>query len=66
MGVIGLTITTIGEILIAVAVIRVHSHVIAEHKIDAKVLKQMKFERNFAVLGVILLIVGFIFQVTQI
>lgn len=49
----------IGVILIAVSVIRVHSGIIHEHRIDQKVIREMKGERRYAIVGIIFILIGF-------
>jgi len=60
---VGLTIDTLGEILLGITVLMVHHHVIKEHHIDMDVLRSMKRERIFGVLGIVLIIIGYILQV---
>jgi len=51
---------TVGKVLLGIAVYRVHNRVIKEQKIDAAVLKEMKFERRITLLGIIFIILEFI------
>jgi len=59
---IGFTLDTLGEILLGVTVLKVHFHVIKEHKIDTDVLKEMRLEQVLGILAVILIIVGYLLQ----
>jgi len=59
---IGFTLTTLGEILIAITVLSVHGRVAKEHKIDSKVFLEIKKEKTIGVVGILLLILGFILQ----
>ncbi|MEW6617731.1 MAG: hypothetical protein AB1333_04955 [Patescibacteria group bacterium] len=43
--VVGATFDVIGKILIGIAVLLVHGHVLKEHKIDKAVFKEMKREQ---------------------
>ena len=60
---IGLTLTTIGEILLGVAVLLVHQKVRHDHGIDGPVLKEIKREKNITILAIILIIIGYILQI---
>ncbi len=59
---IGLTLDTLGKILLGLTVLSVHKHVIKEHKIDADVLLSMKREQFLGSLGILLIIVGYVLQ----
>ena len=60
---IGNILETVGTLFIAYAALRVHHIVLAEHNIDKKVLKIMKFEQVIGILGVIFIIVGYFVMV---
>ena len=60
---IGLTISTLGEIMVAYTVVRVHYRFWKEHKVDDEVFSAMRREQRVASLGIILIIVGFLVQV---
>ncbi|MFT5179522.1 MAG: hypothetical protein ACI9GH_000048 [Candidatus Paceibacteria bacterium] len=60
---LALTLELLGEILIAMAVVRVHSHVLKEHKLDKDVYTTIKKEKLYAVVGISLMIVSFILQI---
>lgn len=57
---IGYFIQTIGTLLIAIIAYLVHHRIAKEKKIDKKVLEQMKKEQIIGIIGIILIIVGFI------
>lgn len=59
---IGDTIIIAGEILIAYTVISVHGRVRKEHSLDKAVYKEIKREHILAVLGITMLVVGFVFR----
>jgi len=59
----GLTLGVIGKVLLGVTVIAVHLKIVKEHKIDGVVLKEMRRERNLAIVGIIFMIVGYILEV---
>ena len=57
------TLEILGEVLLGVTILNVHFHVMKEHKIDKDVLKQMKLEQVLGILGVCLIILGFLIEV---
>ncbi len=56
---IGDLLELLGGLLIAYAVLSVHTKVLKEHKIDFKVYKEMKREQILVGIGIICLISGF-------
>jgi hypothetical protein len=61
---IGLMFQVIGEIFIALSVIRVHDRVRKEHHIDKKVEREMLRERHLALFGILFVVLGFLLQIT--
>jgi len=59
---VGLTLDTLGKIMLGITVLMVHWHVLKEHKIDADVLRAMKRERALALLAILLIIAGYVLQ----
>ncbi|MBI2097732.1 MAG: hypothetical protein HYT46_02260 [Candidatus Vogelbacteria bacterium] len=59
----GITLDVIGTILIAYTALRVHDRVRKEHHIDSQVVREMHRERLLGLIGVLLIILGYIFQV---
>jgi len=59
----GITLGVIGKIVLGVTVIRVHSKIVAEHKVDKAVFTEMRKEKNLAILGIIFMVVGYILEV---
>ena len=59
---LGITLKTIGELLLGLTVIMVHHKIVTDHKIDNKVLNLMHREQFLAGLGMLLIIIGFIFE----
>ena len=57
---LGATFEVIGTVLIAYAALRVHHRFLNEHAVDERVFKTMKLEQKVGVMGVILVIIGFI------
>ncbi|MDP4000790.1 MAG: hypothetical protein Q8P83_00940 [bacterium] len=60
---IGFTIDTLGKILVAYTAIRVHHRVWKEHRIDGKVFKEMKNEQMLGIIGILMIVCGYILQV---
>ena len=59
---LGITLGTIGKLIVAIAVLRVHTYIIREHTIDAVVLKALKREQYITLFGLLLIVFGFIFE----
>lgn len=59
---IGLTLGTIGKLILGIAVLRVHAYIIKEHKIDGVVLTVMKRERYITAVAVALMIIGYVLE----
>lgn len=59
----GLTTGIIGKILIGIAVINVHWHIIREKHIDEDVIDALKRERWVAIIGVMLMVSGFFLEI---
>ena len=53
------TIETIGTILIALVVLSVHMHIATERKIDEVVIKNLRREKMYIIVGLILVVVGY-------
>ena len=65
METLGLTLTTIGEVLIGLTVLHVHHKILEEHKLDKKVFAGIRLEQWAGLLGVSLVILGYIIRVIQ-
>lgn len=65
MNIIGFTIQTLGEILIGVTVLYVHHRMLREKKFDNNVYAGLKIEQWTGLLGVIMIIIGYIIQITN-
>ncbi len=62
MEIYGFICQGIGELLIAVTVLRVHSRVVKDEKVDKAVLRAMRLEQGLGHIGVIFLVVGIVIQ----
>lgn len=63
MEIIGFTFETIGKILVAYAALRVHYRFRKEHKVDRKVFSTMHKEQVIGVIGIALIILGYVIQI---
>jgi hypothetical protein len=61
-GNIGLTIETIGEIILAVLVIMVHERLGKDGKVDGPVLKDIKLEFILGSFSILLIAVGYVLK----
>lgn len=61
--ILALTFEFSGKILIAITVLLVHDKMRREHKIDKRVLKSIQREEVLGVLGIFLMILGYLMQV---
>jgi hypothetical protein len=59
----GQTLQVIGEVMIGLTAIMVHRRFWKEHKIDTAVYREMKREQTIGIIGIIMLIVGYLLQV---
>lgn len=59
-----LTSSTVGAVLLGAAVMMVHMKVVKEHGIDNKVITEMRRERNIAFVGIVLVILGYLLEVS--
>ena len=63
MELLGLTLEVLGTVMIAYTVLSVHYRVRKEHKIDEVVFKHMRREQAVGIIGIILIILGYILQI---
>ena len=59
-----LTLGTTGKIVLGFTVMSVHWKIVKEHKIDQVVLREMRNERNLAILGIMLIFVGYLMEIS--
>jgi len=60
---IGLTLSTVGEVMVAYTVVRVHYRFWKEHRVDDRVFTEMRQEQRIAALGIILIVTGYVLQI---
>jgi hypothetical protein len=59
----GLALGTVGKLILGIAVLRVHMHILREHRIDGIVLAVLKREQYVTLFGLALIIIGFALEV---
>ncbi|GIW66505.1 MAG: hypothetical protein KatS3mg095_0403 [Candidatus Parcubacteria bacterium] len=60
---LGFTLDVIGKLMVAYTTIAVHYRVWKEHKIDREVFEAMRREQIIGIIGIILIIVGYLLQI---
>lgn len=60
---LGFTLDVIGKIMVAYTAIAVHRRVWKEHKIDKAVFATMKNEQVIGIIGIILIVIGYLLQI---
>lgn len=61
----GLIIHTLGELLVAATVLRVHHRIVHDKRVDQPVLKELKTEQVLGVLGALLILIGFCMELQK-
>ena len=59
----GLTIGTLGKVLLGITVILVHGRIFKEHRIDKVVLKELRREKGLGIAGVVLMLLGYLLEI---
>ncbi len=59
----GLTVGVVGKVLLGAAVLRAHAGILHEHKIDGVVLKAMRKERWITIVGLLLIVFGYLCEI---
>ena len=60
--IIGFSLDVLGKVLLGVTVLLAHRRIVQEHRIDRQVLTEMRREQLLGVLGIVLIVVGFLLQ----
>ncbi len=60
--ILGRTFDVVGKIMIAFTAIMVHHRFLKEHKVDNRVFKTMRREQVIGILGVIIMVFGFVLE----
>jgi hypothetical protein len=59
----GLTLGTVGKMVLGIAVLRVHIRMLQEHGIDGIVIKAIKREHILTVFSLLLIVIGYVLEV---
>ena len=59
----GLTVSLIGKVLLAAGVLIAHTEIAHEMRIDSEVLKSFKLERWLTLVGIVLIIFGYLMEI---
>ena len=59
---IGLTFGIVGKVMLGLSVILVHGKIAHDHRIDGPVLREMKRERNIAMVGIAFMVLGYFLE----
>lgn len=59
---VGFTLDVLGKVLLGVTVLLAHRRIVQEHRIDKEVLTEMRREQFLGLLGIVLIIIGFLLQ----
>lgn len=60
---LGFTLDVIGKVMVAFTAIMVHRRFRKEHKVDERVFRSMRREQLLGIIGISLIIIGFILQI---
>ena len=58
----GITLGAAGKVLLVVAILKAHGSIADEHRIDKRVLKTFRLEKYLTILGLILIILGYLIE----
>ncbi len=59
----GITLGTLGKLVLGIAVLRVHVYILREHKIDQVVLNALKREQYVTLFGLLLIVAGYLCEI---
>lgn len=59
----GLTTGVVGKVLLVIGVLKAHSEIAHEHRIDARVLRTFKTERVITLIGLALIVAGYCMEI---
>ncbi len=59
----GITLGTVGKLILGIAVLRVHVYILREHKIDQVVLNALKREQYVTLFGLLLIVAGYLCEI---
>lgn len=59
---LGATLRTTGEVLIAFSVLRVHQRMLNEHRLDGAVMRVIRKEQLLGIFGMFFIVAGFLLE----
>lgn len=59
----GITLGTVGKLILGIAVLRVHIRMLEEHSFDGVVLRAIRREHYLTILGLALIVLGYLFEI---
>lgn len=59
---IGLTLSTIGKIMVVLAVLHIHATLVHEHRVDKRVILSYRQERVITWIGLVLIVIGYVLE----
>ena len=59
----GMTISVVGKILVAVGILRVHTVMALEQRIDDKVIRSFAFEKTLTYIGILLILTVYFLEI---
>ncbi|MAZ56457.1 hypothetical protein CL653_01565 [bacterium] len=59
----GMTLSLLGKLVLALSILLAHGKISHTHEIDEEVLHTFKLEKVMGLVGILLLVVGYIFEV---
>lgn len=62
MEILGSTLDMLGKVMVSFTVLRVHFRFWKEHRVDEKVFSEMKKERFIGMIGIGLMILGYVIE----
>lgn len=62
-GFVGYALDSIGKLMVAYTAVSVHYRFWKEHKVDDAVFAEMHAERKYAIIGIIMMVTGFLLQI---
>lgn len=64
LAILGLTLDFVGKALIGLTVLMVHRRLMKEHKIDVRVIRELKKEQLIGTAGIALIVVGYLLELS--
>lgn len=59
----GLTLSTLGKVIVVLAVLHMHHSLVKEHRVDRRVILSYHQERILTFIGLLLIVIGYVMEV---